>query len=383
MFFGNVNICFTIHLATHVLIFPFGFITLNLCSLGAFYMQALILAGGKGTRLRPLTVYTPKPIVPVVNRPFLLYQIDVLRKAGITDITLSLSYQPDKIQQILGNGADFGVNLRYITEPSPMGTGGAYKFASETLDATTVVFNGDILTNLDIGKLVEFHRSKNSDATIALVAVDDPTRYGLVQIDDDGRIGRFIEKPKPDEIKTLNINTINAGVYILEPKILDIIAKDTNRSFEYDVFPDILARELPFYAYVMSDEYWLDIGTPANYLAANHDFLSGKVRGFEREKSAVSEVATRAEIDKLSFIGEGCVIKPGVRIINSVIGAGVHVEEKALIENSVIWSHTRISSSAEIRNAIIGRSCHIGRNAIIGKGSVLGDKTSLTDYTKV
>ena len=346
-------------------------------------MQALILAGGKGTRLRPLTVYTPKPIVPVVNRPFLLYQLDVLRKAGITDITLSLSYQPDKIQQILGNGAEYGVTLRYITEPSPMGTGGAYKFASDSLAETCVVFNGDILTNLTVAKLVEFHRAKGSVATIALVKVDDPTRYGLVQVGNDGRVKHFVEKPKADEVDTLNINTINAGVYILEPSILDLIAKDTNRSFEYDVFPDILARELPFFGYVMQDEYWQDIGTPTNYLAAHHDFLNGKISGFELEKSTASDVATRSDIDKLSFIGDGCVIKPGVRIVNSVIGAGVHVEEKALIENSVIWSHTRVSSSAEIRNAIIGRSCHIGRNAIVGPGSVLGDKTSLTDYTKV
>ena len=197
------------------------------------------------------------------------------------------------------------------------------------------------------------------------------------------KLERFVEKPQPDEIETTGIHTINAGVYILEPAILDLIAKDTNRSFEYDVFPDILARELPFFGYVMRDEYWLDIGTPASYLAAHHDFLSGKISGFELEKSNASDVATRSEIDKLSFIGDGCVIKPGVRIVNSVIGAGVHVEEKALIENSVIWSHTRISSSAAVTGAIIGRSCHIGRNAIVGPGSVLGDKTSLTDYTKV
>ena len=346
-------------------------------------MQALILAGGKGTRLRPLTVFTPKPVVPVVNRPFLLYQIEILRKAGITDITLSLSYQPDKIQQILGNGTDFGVNLRYITEPNPMGTGGAYKFAADALRETTVVFNGDILTNLDVGQLVEFHRSHASDATLTLVPVDNPTRYGLVQIDKDGRVQQFVEKPKPEDLGKLNINTINAGVYVLEPSILDIIAKDTNRSFEYDIFPDILNRGLPFFSYVMKNEYWLDIGTPVSYLSAHHDFLDGKITGFEIEKNAASDVATKAEIDKMSVIGENCVVKPGARIINSVIGAGVHIEEKALIENSVIWSHTRISGAAEIRNAIIGRSCHIGRNAIVSEGSVLGDKTTLTDYTKV
>src|SRR3954468_191623 len=157
-------------------------------------MQALILAGGKGTRLRPLTVYTPKPVVPVVNRPFLLYQIDVLRKAGITDITLSLSYQPDKIEHLLGSGGEFGVNLRYVTEPSPMGTGGAYKFASNAIRETTVVFNGDILTDLDIGKLVEFHTSKRAAATITLVRVEDPSRFGLVETDKEDRIVRFVEK---------------------------------------------------------------------------------------------------------------------------------------------------------------------------------------------
>lgn len=346
-------------------------------------MQALILAGGKGTRLRPLTVYTPKPIVPVVNRPFLLYQIDVLRKAGIIDITLSLSYQPDKIEQILGDGSEYGVMLRYVTEPSPMGTGGAYRFAADHISETTVVFNGDILTDFDISSLVEYHRSMNAAATITLVPVDDPSRYGLVELDRENRVKRFLEKPAAEELSKFKINTINAGIYILEPQVLDLIPKDTNRSFEYDVFPEILKRELPFYGKVMTDEYWLDIGTPDSYLKAHHDFLSGKITGFEIEKTDLSNIATHAEIDKNSVIGENCTIKPGGKIVNSVIGAGVHVEEKAVIENSVIWPHTRVASGAEIRGAIVARSCHIGRNAIVGEGSVLGDKSTLTDYTKV
>ncbi len=346
-------------------------------------MQALILAGGKGTRLRPLTVYTPKPIVPLMNRSFLLYQIEILRKAGITDITLSLSYQPDKIQHLLGNGSELGVALRYVTEPSPMGTGGAYKFAANALRETTVVFNGDILTDLDVGKVIEFHTSKAAAATITLVPVDDPTRYGLVQTGKDGEVLRFIEKPQPDELSRLDINTINAGIYVLEPEILDIIAKDTNRSFEYDVFPDILKRELAFVGYEIKGDYWRDIGNPASYLAAHHDFLDGKISGPLVEDVADAEIATKAEIDKASVLGKDCVVKPGARIVRSVIGPGVHVEEKAIIENSVIWSHTRVSGGAEITNAIVGRSCHIGRNATVGEGSVLGDKTSLTDYTKV
>jgi len=347
-------------------------------------MQALILAGGKGTRLRPLTVYTPKPIVPLVNRPFLLYQIEVLKKAGIEDITLSLSYQPDKIQHLIGYGADFGVNLRYVTEPSPMGTGGAYKFAAENIRETTVVFNGDILTDLDIGELIEFHKSKQAVATLTLTPVKDPARFGLVQTDKDDNVLRFIEKPQPDELAELKVKTINAGIYVLEPSILDLIKKDTNRSFEYHVFPEILKRKLPFFACTMKKEYWRDIGTPQSYLAAHHDFLSGKLPSFEIERAPVSDdVATHAEIDKASVLGESCVVKPGAKIINSVVGEGVHIEEKAVVENSVIWSHTRISTAAEIRNAIVGRTCHIGRNAIVGEGTVLGDKTTLTDYTKV
>src|SRR6185369_8381000 len=160
-------------------------------------MQALILAGGKGTRLRPLTVYTPKPIVPVVNRPFLVYQIEILKAAGITDITLSLSYQPDKIQHVMGNGSDYGVNLRYITEPTPLGTGGAYKFAANSFRETTIVLNGDVLTDIDLAGLVEFHQAKSAVATLTLVPVSDPSRYGLVQVDKQSRIKSFVEKPKP------------------------------------------------------------------------------------------------------------------------------------------------------------------------------------------
>lgn len=346
-------------------------------------MQALILAGGKGTRLRPLTVYTPKPIVPVVNRPFLLYQIDILRAAGITDITLSLSYQPDKIEQILGDGSEYGVLLRYITEPNPMGTGGAYRFAAENIRETTVVFNGDILTDFDISSLVEFHKAKKVAATITLTSVDDPSRYGLVELNKAGNVQRFLEKPAADDLTKLKINTINAGIYVLEPEVLDLIPKDTNRSFEYDVFPEILKRKLPFFGKVMTNEYWLDIGTPTSYLKAHHDFLSGKIKGFEIEKTDLSDIATHAEIDKNSVIGEGCTIKPGARIVNSVVGKGVHIEEKAVIENSVIWPHTRVASGAEIRGAVVARSCHIGRNAIVGEGTVLGDKTTLTDYSKV
>jgi NDP-sugar pyrophosphorylase family protein len=346
-------------------------------------MQSIILAGGKGTRLRPLTVYTPKPIVPFANRPFLLYQIEILKRAGVKDITLSLNYQPDKIEHLLGYGLEHGVNLRYITEPAPMGTGGAYKFASEGINETTIVFNGDILTDVDIAKVIEFHKKNKAEATIVLTPVENPSAYGLVETDSDGKVRRFLEKPKGAELENLTTNNINAGIYILEPSVLDLIPQGENYSFEYNVFPDLLKKEKPFFAYILDKNYWRDIGTPESYLTAHLDLLNGKIRNFKVEKSGNSEIATAANIDKLSVIGDNCIIKPNAQIINSVIGEGVHIEEKAVIENSVIWAHTRINSSAEIRNAIIGRGCYIGRNATVGKGAVLGDKTSLTDYTKV
>ena len=346
-------------------------------------MQAVILAGGKGTRLRPLTVYTPKPIVPLMNRPFLLYQIEILQRAGITDITLSLSYQPDKIEILLGDRSDLGVNLRFITEPSPLGTAGAYRFAANEIRETTVVLNGDILTDIDISSLLNFHRESKSEATLALTPVENASAYGLVETDSEAKILRFLEKPKGDDLANLTTNTINAGVYVLEPSILDLVPYGENRSFEYDIFPEILRLEKPFFAYIMDGQYWRDLGNPVSYLEAHHDFLDGKLRGFEIEKPKPSDVATSAVVDSISLLGDGCVVKPNARIFNSVIGAGVQIEEKAIIENSVIWAHTRVASGAEINGAVIGRSCHIGRNAIVGPGSVLGDKTTLTDYTKV
>lgn len=346
-------------------------------------MQAVILAGGKGTRLRPLTVYTPKPIVPVMNRPFLLYQIDILRKAGITDITLSLSYQPDKIEHVLGDGSDFGVNLRFITEPTPLGTGGAYRFAADEIRETTVVLNGDVLTDIDLAKLLEFHKRNRAEATIVLTPVEDPSRYGLVETNKDGQILRFLEKPKPEDIASIGINTINAGIYVLEPSVLDLMPYAENRSFEYDVFPELLKRKSNFFAYTMVGEYWRDIGTPESYFDAHSDLLSHKIARPDPETQPTFDVATAAVVDECSLIGENCVVKPNAMITNSVLGPGVLVEEKAIIENSVIWAHTRIASGAEIRNAVIGRSCHIGRNSIVSAGSILGDKTQLTDYTRV
>ncbi|MBV9928730.1 MAG: NDP-sugar synthase [Acidobacteria bacterium] len=343
-------------------------------------MQALILAGGKGTRLRPLTVYTPKPIVPVCNRPFLLYQIDTLKRAGVTDITLSLSYQPHKIEEKLGDGSDFGVKLNYTVEPQPLGTAGAYKFAADLIREPTVVLNGDIVTDLDLRAAVREHNGRKAAATVVLAPVENPSVYGVVETERDGRVLSFSEKPRADEV---NVNTINAGTYILDPSVLDLIPAGESYSFEYNLFPDLLKRGVSFYAHVPEDAYWLDIGAPARYLQVHHDLLAGRVRGIKfKSRRGECDLATHAELDELSLIADDCTIKPGAQIINSVLGEGVHVEEKARVENSVVWPHTRVGAGAHLSNAVVGRGCHIGRAAQVGAGAVLGDKTSLTDYTQ-
>lgn len=344
-------------------------------------MHAVILAGGKGTRLRPLTVYTPKPIVSLVNRPFLEYQIEILKKAGVDKITLSLNYQPDKIEQIMGDGSAYDIELKYITEPSPMGTGGAYRYAANGIEDTTIVLNGDILTGMDIGKAVAFHKEKGASATLSLMPVDDPSRYGLVETNDNSEILRFLEKPAHSDVEKLAVYTINAGIYILEPSIMDLMPLGENRSFEYEIFPQILEKKIPFYGYVMKGEYWRDIGTPSSYLEAHHDLLNGRLSAFRPKNDHRPE--TTAEIDDLSVIGGDSVIKAGSKISNSVIGKGVVIDEKCVIENSVIWQHARISAGCELRNAIVGRSCLVGRNCILSAGTVLGDKSTLTDHTKV
>ncbi|HMV47382.1 MAG TPA: NDP-sugar synthase [Blastocatellia bacterium] len=341
-------------------------------------MQALILAGGEGTRLRPLTIYTPKPVVPIVNRPFLYYQLELLKRAGIKEITLSLSYQPNKIADIFGDGDETGLKIYYTVEASPLGTAGAYKNAQEHLTQTAVVFNGDILTNINIADVIAFHREKKAAATIVLTPVENPSAYGLVETESDGRVRRFLEKPKPEEI---TCNTINAGIYVLEPHILNHIPAGEKFSFEYQLFPALLANNEPFYAYTMS-EYWLDIGTPQRYQQANDDLINGRIPTFDAERKPlnVGGEGDPVKIDPRSAIDPTCSIKSGVEITNSVLGANCVIEERVKIENSVVLAGARIGKAAEIRNSIIGKSAIIGRNSKI-EGAALGDKSSLTDYT--
>lgn len=343
-------------------------------------MQALILAGGQGTRLRPLTDNIPKPIVPIGNKPFLLRQIYSLKIAGVKDIILSTGYQPYAIRKTLGDGSQYGVRLKYLVEPFPMGTAGAYKFAEKYLKTTTLVLNGDILTDIDLIKVAQHHKRHSATATIVLTEIENPSAYGLVEVGKKNQVLRFLEKPKAEEIARINLNTINAGIYVLEPKVLSLIPKGENYSFEYQLFPHLLQKNARFHAFVAKDNYWLDIGTPERYLQAHQDLMSGRIKNFQISKSDNFQKSVNAEIDDKSCISKGCVIKAQARIINSVLGEDVIVAENSVIKNSVIWAGTTVSSSTSIIGSIIGNDCRIGKNARVGSGSVLGDKSVVANF---
>jgi mannose-1-phosphate guanylyltransferase len=342
-------------------------------------MQTVILAGGKGTRLRPLTVHTPKPIVPVVNRPFLLYQIDLLAPPEIKNVILCLSYQPRKIQELLSDGSNMGMRISYLVETSPLGTAGAIKNAEEYIEGTTVVFNGDILTDVDLSAVIAQHRDTGAAATIVVTPLENPVSYGVVEAAEDGRVARFVEKPRREEVQG---NLINAGIYVLEPSVLKHVPEGRPFSFEYDFFPCLLEKGEAFYAY-RHDGYWLDIGSPDGYLKGNLDVLGGRLGSYTPEPPPAGEkFDAAARIDETSHVDPSCVIKAQAQIINSIIGPNCYVEEKVRIENSVIWSASRISADAQMRHCVVGKGCHVGRSAILA-GAVLGDKSVVTDYSQL
>ena len=351
-------------------------------------MKAILLAGGKGTRLRPLTIHTPKPIVPIFNRPFLHYQLDLLRQVPeIDEVILSLNYQPRRIEEIFGDGSTLGLKIRYVVEPVPLGTAGAIKYAGDQLTESVLVFNGDVLTQIDLAAVLRLHRERKARATIVLTPVDNPTAYGLVETDAGGNVRRFLEKPKAEEITT---NNINAGIYVLEPDTFDRIPSDVSWSIERSYFPSLVERGETFVAYVYNG-YWIDIGTPEKYVQVHRDIMDGRFeaapfKGLDSRRWVAPDARLEdgATVDGPCFIDEGVLVKSGARIgPYSVLGRQCQIEEDARIEGAIIWQNGRIGREAVIEGAVLGRNCHIGRSTAVGAGVVLGDKSSLTDYTRV
>jgi len=280
------------------------------------------------------------------------------------------------------------VRIRYVVEPMPLGTGGAIRYAGDQLTESVIVFNGDVLTQVDVNAVLKLHRDRKAKATIVLTPVDNPRAYGLVETDDHGNVSRFLEKPGDSEI---TCNTINAGIYVLEPDTFDRIPKDTAWSIERSYFPSLIERGETFVAYV-DNGYWIDIGTPAKYLQVHRDIMDGRYAappfgGTAHGTAAVAadvKIEEGVEVHGPCFIDEGVVLKAGAKILPySVIGRQTHVDEAAVIDGSIIWPNGWIAREAVVRGSILGRNCHVGRNSTVESPVVLGDKTVLTDYSKL
>jgi mannose-1-phosphate guanylyltransferase len=335
-------------------------------------VKAIILVGGEGLRLRPLTCNLPKPMVPIVNRPFLEHMVEHLKRHRIIDIILAICYLPDRIQQHFGDGSSFGVKLSYAVEQTPLGTGGAVKNAEQFLKDTFLVFNGDIFSDLDLTDMINFHRAHKAKATIALTPVKDPTSYGVVELNGQSRVKGFIEKPSLGRVTS---NLINAGTYVLEPDVLALIPSGVRSMLERGLFPDLVQHDIPFYGF-NSQAYWLDIGKPDDYFKLNHDLLMGK---------AVSRLPGKPMADDI-WLEEGCKIHPSVKLTGpTVMGRGCTIEQNAEISGpTVIGSGCVIGQGSVIDEAIIWQNVKLGKNAtvinsVIGNNTVLGDNTGVND----
>jgi mannose-1-phosphate guanylyltransferase len=337
-------------------------------------VQALILAGGEGTRLRPLTSTMPKPVVPLVGRPFISYMVDWLRAHGVDDVILSCGFMAEGVRSVLGDGASLGVRLRYLEEPEPLGTGGALKFAEDLLAERFYMLNGDVLTDIDLTAQLEQHAQTGARATLALIRVEDPSAYGLVRRSDDLSVEEFVEKPGPEQLDT---NLINAGAYIIERDIVaEMPPAGTNVSIERQVFPALVGRGL--FGYEASG-YWLDIGTPARYLQGTFDILEGNVdTEIGRQLGAAGLALVDGFIDGRvvapALVGSDCVV--GKRAIvggRAVLGRGVTVAEGAHVESSVLLDGARVGARSTISASIIGPRASIGSGCHIGGGVVLGE----------
>jgi NDP-sugar pyrophosphorylase family protein len=352
-------------------------------------MRAILLAGGQGTRLRPLTLHTPKPIVSIFDRPFLQYQIDVLRQVPeVDEVVLSLNYRPERIEEVFGDGSALGIRIRYGVEPEPLGTGGAIRFAAgDYRGAPLIVFNGDVFTSVDLAALVALHRERKAKATIVLTPVDNPSAYGLVETDAAGNVQAFVEKPRPEEIRC---NTINAGIYVLEPEMLERIPLGRPSSVERDYFPSLIRDGEVFVAHVNTG-YWIDIGTPEKYRQAHRDIMTGR---FAAEPFAAAaggivvspsaRVDSRAILAAPCFVGDDASVSAGARLgAFTTIGAGCEIGPAAVVDGAILWRDTRVGAGARLDAILAGRSCRFEANVQVAGDAVFGDESVVTEYSRI
>ncbi len=344
-------------------------------------MKAIIMAGGEGTRLRPLTCDCPKPMLRLMNRPVLSYALALLRAHGVTECAVTLGYLPDAVRDAFGAGDALGLNLRYFVEQSPLGTAGGVKQAEDFLDETFAVLSGDGLTDLDLTAALAFHRARRALATLVLKRVDNPLEYGVVSVGADGRVRRFQEKPDWSDVTA---DTVNTGIYILEPEVLGHIPEGRACDFGRELFPALVRAGLPVYGYVM-EGYWCDVGDVRAYLAAHRDAMDGRVRleGLSLKGGRVLQMPG-ASVDRAAVLEGPCLIGPGARVEEgahvgpySVLGAGCVVGRRASVKRAVLWDGAALAEGAQARDCVLGVRARLGEGAQVYDGCALGTGASL------
>ena len=342
------------------------------------------MAGGEGTRLRPLTSNQPKPMVPIVGRPCIEHILELLAAHAVTDVVVTLAYLPQAVRSYLGDGSSLGVSLEYSVEDTPLGTAGSVKNAAALLDETFVVISGDALTDIDLTRLVAFHRERGATATLAVKSVENPLDFGVVIADEEGRIERFLEKPGWGQVFS---DTINTGIYVLEPEVLRHVPAGEPFDFSKQLFPHLLERGRPLYAYRMpDDEYWQDIGNLDQFRQANRDALDGLVRltipGVRlKENIWLDEGVAIGDLDQISgpsAVGRFCNIEPGARVgPYTSLGPNVVVKDGAVVTHSVIEAGSYIGAGVRVAGCVVGRSTDIHAHAQLNEGVAVGDESMI------
>lgn len=345
-------------------------------------MQAIVLVGGEGTRLRPLTFGTPKPMVPIMNVPFLARTLERLYEVGIRDVILPAGYMPQAITEYFGDGSRLGMKITYVIEDEPLGTAGAIKNVEQHITGPFFVLNGDVLTSLDLQAMIDFHKQKGGLGALHLIKVEDPSAFGCVVHDESGRISQFVEKPPKGTEPT---NEVNAGTYLLDPKVLAMIPPGRNVSIERETFPKILAENNALYAYT-TDDYWIDLGRPEHYLSAHRDILTG-LMPLQLEPGVNGPGKAKVHGENVTapvFIGDDVEIDPSAKVgPNVVLGDGCKIGAGARLTDSVLWDNVTVEPNAKIDEAIIASGARIGAGATVSVGSVLGHDVVIESNTVV
>ncbi|SEF94522.1 mannose-1-phosphate guanylyltransferase / phosphomannomutase [Caloramator fervidus] len=351
-------------------------------------MKAVIMAGGEGTRLRPLTCGIPKPMVPILNKPVIEYTIKLLKKYNFDKIAITTCYLSNFIIDYLGDGSKFGISIDYYIEETPLGTGGSVLNTGDFIDQTILVISGDVLTDIDLSKAIEFHKNKNSKATLILKRATNPLEYGIVITNSEGKIERFLEKPSWGEVFS---DTINTGIYILEKDVFNYYKKGDSFDFSKDLFPRLLKDNVPMYGYI-TDEYWNDIGDINSYKQTHFDILNGKVKvdldlPMVKEGIYIGEgtvIKDDVIINPPVYIGKNCIINSKAKLDSfTIIGDNCKIEENASIKKSIIWNNTSIGQSTQARSTIICNKVIIKNNVNLFEDSVVGTESTIESFCTI